>query len=541
MIKDKVETKTPNSQPPTIHIRQEVFDHLVYPLSVKLDDNIIIQLFRKLHIMSSIDYKISLEDWIQQSTTFLQGFTEREAIILFNTYKIILPEFESVNPMQNKKIEMKNTVDVRYFGLFFALQCYIQKNKGGTVDTLDKNAYGSSPNTSLNYSMSPMSSPRGKQNSLRNSSNNLLNEAVNMVIFVKNNIKLFLRLIATDIHNSETQLNSSEFNTLKFFFRFNESLSKTTGKQSGFNQINLLKSGLAGIAPFYLNFSSTTKVNIEKITEWVYSNLNSNSQEADENTVVLKNLSKCLTVKEDLSGKSVKILNCEDSQIFIDSMIANIKISNCNNCIIYAAGVSKFTTIEKCEACTITICSNFVKVGNCIECRINSFSVQETILYGDNKSLILGPHNVYYPELSTIIKGYVRAAFSNPEYLDLFSSPILMHQSLNTSTNNSKVSYEVLNPKDFVQMITPFNKNQTSTSSNNTFQLTPPDYLKSLTSREEIFIKTQNLIKNAGLEENQEKALHEAIQGHFREWLISSGKIKLLTDIVKMMDISEIN
>lgn len=536
MIKDK-----PQSTQPTIHIRQEVFDHLVYPLSVKLDDNIIIQLFRKLHIMSSIDYKISLEDWIQQSTTFLQGFTEKEAVILFNTYKIISPEFESVNPMQNKKIESKNTVDVRYFGLYFALQCYIQKNKGGSVDTLDKNAYGSNPNSSLNYSMSPMSSPRGKQNSLRNSSSNLLNEAVNMVNFVKNNIKLFLRLIATDIHNSETQLNSGEFNTLKFFFRFNESLSKTTGKQGGINQMNLLKSGLAGIAPFYLNFSSTTKVNIEKITEWVYSNLNSNSQEADENTIVLKNLSKCLTVKEDLTGKSVKILNCEDSQIFIDSAIGNIKISNCTNCIIYAAAVSKFTTIEKCEACTITICSNFLKIGNCIECRINSFSNQEPVLYGDNKSLVLGPHNVYYPELVNMTKNYARSTKSNPENLISFSSPTLMHQNLSTSTSNYKTSYEVLNPKDFVQMITPFNKNQPSTISSNTFELTPPEYLNTLILREELFMKTQSLIKSAGLEENQEKVLHEAIQGHFREWLISSGKIKLLTDIVKMMDISEIN
>jgi hypothetical protein len=58
-----------------IFLRTEIFDHLIYPLPVKLDDNVIIGLFRKLHIMSTIDYKISLSEWIDQSTKVLNGFT----------------------------------------------------------------------------------------------------------------------------------------------------------------------------------------------------------------------------------------------------------------------------------------------------------------------------------------------------------------------------------------------------------------------------------------------------------------------------------
>ena len=74
--------------PIQFYARVELFDHVIYPLSVRIDDNNIIQLFRKLHIMSTIDYKISLDDWVEQSTKNLPGFTEKEAIILFNTYKL---------------------------------------------------------------------------------------------------------------------------------------------------------------------------------------------------------------------------------------------------------------------------------------------------------------------------------------------------------------------------------------------------------------------------------------------------------------------
>jgi len=64
-----------------VSIRYELFDHLIYPLGVKFDENMIIQLFRKLHIMSSIDYKISLNEWIDESLKSLSGFSGE-----FNNY-----------------------------------------------------------------------------------------------------------------------------------------------------------------------------------------------------------------------------------------------------------------------------------------------------------------------------------------------------------------------------------------------------------------------------------------------------------------------
>lgn len=64
-----------NKNIPLLSIRYELFDHLIYPLSVKFDENMIIQLFRKLHIMSSIDYKITLNEWIDESLKSLSGFS----------------------------------------------------------------------------------------------------------------------------------------------------------------------------------------------------------------------------------------------------------------------------------------------------------------------------------------------------------------------------------------------------------------------------------------------------------------------------------
>lgn len=577
---DKLSTNTNSTQiskkdleKMQLNLRQEVFDHLVFPLTIKLDENVIIQLFRKLHIMSSIDYKITLEHWIDQSLNFLPGITEKEATVLFNCYKILASEFEI--PTQNKTKDVKNGVDVRYFGLFIALQCFSQKNKLYTVDTLDKfaynsnnlNNYNSNPNIISSQYNSPLTSPRGKQNSLRNSNTNQINDINNMINFVKYNIKLFLRLVATDIHNSETTINSGEFNTLKFFFRINDSkvlntnnnINTLNSNQSmsssvkSFNNFNIQKSGLSSIAPFFLNFSPTTKVNIEKITDWI-SNMISNTQmEQDEFTVIIKNLSKCTTVKSNLIGKCVKIINCEDSQIFIDSCVTNLKIASCTNCVLFVVGVAKITTFEKSENCTLTICSNYLRIGNTIECKVNSYVFKEPVLYGNNIGLVLGPHNVIYDDFSLTLKSgrfnfepdkeyqlkYSGNNFKSISQDKLFSTPIVITQPLNTSTSGTiKTNFEIISIKEFSYLATPFNV--TKEISQQHF-LAPKEYLDEYIEKRALFNKIQQIIKDAELDSQQEKALHVAVQGHFKEWLINSGNVKNITDIIKVIDISSLN
>lgn len=48
-----------------------------------------------------------------------------------------------------------------------------------------------------------------------------------MVGFVKQNLKLFLRLISSDIHNKEVSLSATEFNTLRILFKVQSSEGKS--------------------------------------------------------------------------------------------------------------------------------------------------------------------------------------------------------------------------------------------------------------------------------------------------------------------------
>ena len=54
--------------------------------------------------------------------------------------------------------------------------------------------------------------------------------------------------------------------------------------------------------------------------------------------------------------------------------------------------------------------------------------------------------------------------------------------------------------------------------------------------RQQAFMKVQQKIKKAGLTSDQEKQLHVAIQGYFREWFVQTQQYKSITDMVKMID-----
>jgi len=55
-----------------------------------------------------------------------------------------------------------------------------------------------------------------------------------------------------------------------------------------------------------------------------------------DDMIFLKGLSKCVTIKDSsFSGKHVKITNCDDSHIYINTNVISLKVSNCTNCTIF--------------------------------------------------------------------------------------------------------------------------------------------------------------------------------------------------------------
>ena len=91
---------------------------------------------------------------------------------------------------------------------------------------------------------------------------------------------------------------------------------------------------------------------------------------------------------------------------------------------------------------------------------------------------------------------------------------------------------------DFNRLVLPAYMQQSGgiQSNQSSLPLCPKDYNDNLQVRLQAFALVQNKIKKAGLSSEQEKQLHVAIQGYFREWFVQTNQYKSITDMVKMID-----
>ena len=334
--------------------------------------------------------------------------------------------------------------------------------------------------------------------------------------YIKSNLKLFLRIVASDIHNTETTINANEFNTLKFLFTIENNKHNIHDK-------NKKNANLSNFLHCFDNLPPVTKINMNIINEFLLSAL-SNSAPELSNYATIKGLSKCVTIKtsNEYQNKNLLISNCDDTYIYINTNVSNCKISLCTNCTIVIAVASKIISIDKCEKCNICVISNFTRISNMIDSNVYLFSVYEPILYGDNRGLRLGPHNVTYNDLYIHVKES-RLSIAQNSYKN-FSSPINLN-------NNNKENVNIIKPEEFTTIIVPFEvKDQFN------YILTPKPYLEVIHKRHNNYINIQKMIKEAGFQESQEKAFHIALQGYFREWLVTSGNFKPMNDLVKMID-----
>jgi hypothetical protein len=61
----------------------------------KITPTILINTFTNLNLLSSIDYKIKLQNWMDQAVKHIPGMSETDAMIYFMTYKNLLQEVDA--------------------------------------------------------------------------------------------------------------------------------------------------------------------------------------------------------------------------------------------------------------------------------------------------------------------------------------------------------------------------------------------------------------------------------------------------------------
>jgi len=60
----------------------------------KITSSILVDTFTNLNLLSSIDYKIKMQNWVDQAVKHIPGMSAGDAQIYFLTYKTLLQEID---------------------------------------------------------------------------------------------------------------------------------------------------------------------------------------------------------------------------------------------------------------------------------------------------------------------------------------------------------------------------------------------------------------------------------------------------------------
>jgi len=387
---------------------------------------------------------------------------------------------------------------------------------------------------------SPIHSPRSKTTRVA-----FTNEYNQMSFFLKTNIRQVLKFLAIDLssdENTNAMITESEFNMLKMLFQPERA---DVGMQ------------VFPISKYTGLFKELPKVSIHNAADW----LANNASLGDTGDIFyIQGLNRSVTIKERLlcTNKEVRVINCEESYIYIDACVKYISIVNCVNTTVFVAAVKKVCTVDKCENLTLSVASNFLRIGNTIDSTINYYGSFNPMLYGDNRSITIGPYNANYAELIDRIKeAEIPILYKNIQSYD--------HPTVLNDIENNNINHKIQKFEDFSAMILPdnfkpiphslvknfdpliFGINEKQSFSNDDLSylngtncilpiLCPNSYRDTIKMRYKGFRNLQNDILQTNVGPEEQKILHFAIQSHFKDWLVHSGSLKPILEMAKMID-----
>lgn len=259
--------------------------------------------------------------------------------------------------------------------------------------------------------------------------------------------------------------------------------------------------------------------------------------------IEITNLVNKVITLENLKKRKLLISECTNSNIYFTSYFEMVIISRCKNCEIFIPGVKRITLIEHSNDMNITLISRAIHLSNVCDSSVNSYSSFEPELLGEIINVSLGPFNANFMNIFSTLES-IGMTFCR-EFLDLFSRPKCFYKC-QEFLNQEMNSFSIIKPSAFENFILPkefgliqvvplmVNENFTKVFPNyeeiKNLKLFADEIIPILSPFEfiqEVFRRLQankdfnEAIISKNLKPEQKVVLLDAIQGHFREWLLA--------------------
>jgi len=253
--------------------------------------------------------------------------------------------------------------------------------------------------------------------------------------------------------------------------------------------------------------------------------------------------------------------NCYESTVYLLSPSKQATIFGCVDCTIVLGACSGMVRLDECSRVNIIVACRRLCVVNCCESTIYLYSPSRPVFTGDNRSCIMAPYNTTYHNL---LGHLTSCSLLNPNTgtppRNLWSLPIDLSCVVSATTaavltpraaaragadeahphalGGGSGSVTIIPPESFRGFTIPQSEGDSAlqggpTIKQNPFPL-PTEYVAALKDRETQVHQLQQLIHNADLNPQEMREVEEALRMQFADWLVSSGHLREVVDLVQI-------
>eukprot|EP00708_Paratrimastix_pyriformis_P002385 GAFH01001131.1.p2 GENE.GAFH01001131.1~~GAFH01001131.1.p2 ORF type:complete len:274 (-),score=67.88 GAFH01001131.1:31-852(-) len=232
---------------------------------------------------------------------------------------------------------------------------------------------------------------------------------------------------------------------------------------------------------------------------------------------------------------SCRVVACSKANIYVLASVRDCAVLSCENCTIFVGAVRTVLSLDHCQRCTVVAACGRVRVSNCTETVIHLLTPSGPVIFPSNKALQLAPYNSCFPGLTTCLA----SACLTPATCTAWNRAIVTESHTEkakvpaTEGDTEGQPYTIMPPERFHAFYVPFITPGDTTE--NPAPL-PPEYAVAVQEKEATIDAMRRNIRDAHLEPDAERRLQVAIQRRFKEWLVSSGNMRQINDLLHMAE-----
>ena len=262
------------------------------------------------------------------------------------------------------------------------------------------------------------------------------------------------------------------------------------------------------------------------------------------------------------SLRDLTVEGCADAFIYILRPFRHAAVRACSNTTVVVGAAAGILTVDLCEGCHVIGAARQVRIGNSVATTASVYSVRPPLVYGDCRDVRIGPHCAPFRGMQATLRGagLLEAGHAKTPDSGMWAkfavlgrpeagappsatggaaggaAPAAGAPTAAGGPDEAKAAVtnpaRAVTPAEFSLMVVPAPAGMAG-AEDQAVPVPGPMAEATRAARDRV-AAVRAEIRAAGLPADRQVTLQSCVEGAFKQWLVASGNIRQVADLVRM-------